>query len=632
MVLVDGYVPNFTKAGWIDAYDFTNFNYTFNGNSTVDGVPVTEGTIKYFVNEINDYKLLSFIGADHSYWENLVVQIPRTTSIFSTLDFHSLETQGTAIIQLDYIALDGKDLQVGDFITDSRGTLAKVQSIEKISDGLTNVNYSVISNLLDTDGKIPSEKLPQISPEDLPNMSYFDASIGVINRVDPQARGIYVTYHEAEIEFEDTSTVHPDFSINIPIAAGENVTFEVDTTNKVVKINANDTTDYTALENLPSINGVEVTGAKTSTNLKLGLVLDNGGFQAGNNTTATHCGGAIGNGAKATSGGAVGNMAKETSAGGAVGNQAKATSGGAVGLRAYATSGGAVGQDANANNGFAGGYKAEARYATDGTTEISGAVAVGKDAKAQAEYAVQLGTGTNINANTLQFKSYQLVDANGKIPAARLSGVELRDYYTKTETDEIIRGLTPKYCEEITYAELKVLRDSNVLVPGMFYRITDYVCTTTQENTTAVQGTDFDIIVQALSTNTLSETALASAPSGNPVLMSSVVTNKVIKSHVIPHYYEYVDYSDQLNGADPDYRQGKDVFVAYNYLANNEGTTVPVIYKTDAAGLDPTKPDFKSEFEDPDYEDQFYYEGTAEIDGVTYDKWRLINGVDDEFT
>lgn len=240
----------------------------------------------------------------------------------------------------------------------------------------------------------------------------------------------------------------------------------------------------------------------------------------------------------------------------------------------------------------------------------------------------QFHYANNINVKTGEYKS--------TLPIVAGDGVEIT-YDVNSDGGEVAkinntRGESTPLVE-ITYNDLKALRDSGQLIPGMFYHITDYVCTTAQENTTAVQGTDFDIIVQALSKNSLSETASACAPNGNPVLMSSVLTNKTIKSHVVPYYYEYVDYSDQAaDGVDPNYRQGKDVFIAYDYLANNEGTTVPVIYKTDAAGLDPTKPDFNSEFDGPDYEDQFYYEGTADISGVTYDKWRLINEVNDEFT
>ena len=62
--------------------------------------------------------------------------------------------------------------------------------------------------------------------------------------------------------------------------------------------------------------------------------------------------------------------------------------------------------------------------------------------------------------------------------------------------------------KEITYSELKEMRDNDKLSPGALYRITDYICTTTQENTVSA-GNKFDIIVLATSTNTLSEQARA---------------------------------------------------------------------------------------------------------------------------
>lgn len=61
---------------------------------------------------------------------------------------------------------------------------------------------------------------------------------------------------------------------------------------------------------------------------------------------------------------------------------------------------------------------------------------------------------------------------------------------------------------ETTYSELCDLRDNKQLIPGCWYRITDYTCTTTQENTRAVHN-NFDIIVLALSNDTLSEEARA---------------------------------------------------------------------------------------------------------------------------
>ena len=72
----------------------------------------------------------------------------------------------------------------------------------------------------------------------------------------------------------------------------------------------------------------------------------------------------------------------------------------------------------------------------------------------------------------------------------------------------------------ITWAELKQLRDSAQLVPGQFYRITDYQCTTIQEDTRAMNH-QFDIIVQALSDHTLSEDAKADYHDGDTYFTSA---------------------------------------------------------------------------------------------------------------
>ena len=58
--------------------------------------------------------------------------------------------------------------------------------------------------------------------------------------------------------------------------------------------------------------------------------------------------------------------------------------------------------------------------------------------------------------------------------------------------------------QNILYSDLKDLRDNNNLITGQKYRITDYVTTTSQANTQSA-GHQFDIIVEALSENTLSE-------------------------------------------------------------------------------------------------------------------------------
>jgi hypothetical protein len=184
---------------------------------------------------------------------------------------------------------------------------------------------------------------------------------------------------------------------------------------------------------------------------------------------------------------------------------------------------------------------------------------------------------------------------------------------------------------EITYNELKALRDGGQLVAGQYYCITDYECTTSQINTRATASTNFDIIVQALSNSVLSENASVRPRGEKPTLKKSVLTNKQVKSRVIIYYREYIDYHLDA-GLDADYRSGKDYFVDFDYIENNVGEIVPVIYKTDAAGLDPTMANYNSEFDGADYADSFFYEGAVEINGETYDKWRLINEDEDIFT
>lgn len=122
-----------------------------------------------------------------------------------------------------------------------------------------------------------------------------------------------------------------------------------------------------------------------------------GGFEGGNGAS-TLAGAAVGNGATAAAGFAGGDHASTTGAGGAVGSSATTTNGGAVGNGTSSTTGFAGGQASNTTTG----------------------AAIGTSAVASGAGAVQLGTGTNTSSNTLQFRSYPLVDANGNIEPARL--------------------------------------------------------------------------------------------------------------------------------------------------------------------------------------------------------------------
>ena len=72
----------------------------------------------------------------------------------------------------------------------------------------------------------------------------------------------------------------------------------------------------------------------------------------------------------------------------------------------------------------------------------------------------------------------------------------------------------------ITYSELKSLRDNSQLVVGQQYRITDYVTTTVQENTQST-GHQFDIIVTADDVNVLNENARATQHEGDTYFSNS---------------------------------------------------------------------------------------------------------------
>ena len=129
---------------------------------------------------------------------------------------------------------------------------------------------------------------------------------------------------------------------------------------------------------------------------------ENGGVALGYNASVSLAGtgAAVGNNASATAGGAVGNNASATN-GGAVGYGAKSEGilgGGAIGYNAYSNGGGgAIGCNATATSGFSGGY----------------------NAKSSVD-AIQLGTGTNSVAKTLQVYGYQLMDSSGFVPLTRL--------------------------------------------------------------------------------------------------------------------------------------------------------------------------------------------------------------------
>ena len=64
-------------------------------------------------------------------------------------------------------------------------------------------------------------------------------------------------------------------------------------------------------------------------------------------------------------------------------------------------------------------------------------------------------------------------------------------------------AITDNIEQNVIYSELKSLKDSGKLNTGCWYRVTDYVTTTGQSDTDSARH-KFDIILLALSENTLS--------------------------------------------------------------------------------------------------------------------------------
>lgn len=224
----------------------------------------------------------------------------------------------------------------------------------------------MIQNL--KDGTIPVQKANQDGNGNTITLYYAH---GLNFTVDPQTFILTATLTNAQGGAIATQQV--DLPLESVVVSGS----YDDTTKEVVLTLQNGSTVRFSVADL--VNGLASQSALDNiVNNTTKIKNSNGGFAAGDSATATY-GGAIGNGASAGMGGAIGRMANTST-------------------------GGAVGQGANSTTGFAGGY----------------------NATANATGAVQLGQGTNSDANTLQFRQYQLLDSEGVIPSDRLKNAALK--------------------------------------------------------------------------------------------------------------------------------------------------------------------------------------------------------------
>lgn len=95
---------------------------------------------------------------------------------------------------------------------------------------------------------------------------------------------------------------------------------------------------------------------------------------------------------------------------------------------------------------------------------------------------------------------------------------EYRLSYTGEQVDALLGQINSAI--PITYSQLKNLRDGGRLAPGKFYRITDYVTTTSDAESRSV-GHQFDIIVLALDESHLSEESYAAHHAGDSYFANS---------------------------------------------------------------------------------------------------------------
>ena len=156
---------------------------------------------------------------------------------------------------------------------------------------------------------------------------------------------------------------------------------------------------------------------------------------------------------------------------------------------------------------------AETSARQEGDTSLLNAI---RDAFSKGYLFAGVAT-TDTNPGTPEGKVFYI--ANGKGMYTNFGGLEVTDdddfaiftydnAWAKSNVTLSSGGGIAQTMVETTYADLKSMRDNGTLTPGMWYRITDYECTTTQENTISA-GNKFDVIVLATGTNSLSEQARA---------------------------------------------------------------------------------------------------------------------------
>lgn len=106
--------------------------------------------------------------------------------------------------------------------------------------------------------------------------------------------------------------------------------------------------------------------------------------------------------------------------------------------------------------------------------------------------------------------------------------------------------------QQVTYSELVKLRNNGELVSGKYYRITDYIATANSESNYTPTNIPLDVIVMALTEDTLCEEGYAVKRSGYnytaPINENFITTIKI--------YYTLNNDTDAFNWADTENGKG----------------------------------------------------------------------------
>ena len=113
--------------------------------------------------------------------------------------------------------------------------------------------------------------------------------------------------------------------------------------------------------------------------------------------------------------------------------------------------------------------------------------------------------------------------------------------------------LIREHLQEVTWSELRDLRDAGSLLPGAMYRITDYRCTTVQTDTSTANN-QFDIIVTAVSEDKLSERCRAIRHTGDDYFPTKTDFEAWDLWYCIDNDTDRFQWADTANGKGVIYR------------------------------------------------------------------------------